>query len=99
MIGLLEKSGLRSLSVCNVLGPLEKLTMWATAALFTACSFTGSSSPAAGRGFRPPAGLVKAFELINRLYAGLARIDARVVPTRLATVLLVVAEKQRATGS
>jgi len=99
MIGLLEKSGLRSLSVCNVLGPLEKLTMWATAAFLTTCSFTGSSSPAAGRGFHPPAGLVKAFELINRLYAGLARIDARVVPTRLATVLLVVAEKQRAPRS
>ena len=99
MIGLLEKSGLRSLSVCNVLGPLEKLTMWATAAFLTTCSFTGSSSPAAGRGFHPPAGLVKAFELINRLYAGLARIEARVVPTRLATVLLVVAEKQRAPRS
>jgi SAM-dependent methyltransferase len=98
MIGLLEKSGLRSLFVCNVLGPLEKLTMWATAAFLTTCSFTGSSSPAAGRGFQPPAGLVKAFELINRLYAGLARIDARVVPTRLAMVLLVVAEKQRAQG-
>jgi hypothetical protein len=41
---------------------------------------------------------VKAFELINRLYAGLARIDARVAPTRLAMVLLVVAEKQRSQG-
>jgi SAM-dependent methyltransferase len=98
MLGILEKSGLRSLSVGKVLGPLEKLTMWATAAFLTTCSFTGRSSPAAGRGFRPPAGLVKAFELINRLYAGLARIDARIAPTRLAMVLLIVAEKPRAPG-
>jgi SAM-dependent methyltransferase len=97
MLGILEKSGLRSLSVGKVLGPLEKLTMWATAAFLTTCSFTRRSSPA-GRGCRPPAGLMKAFELINRLYAGLARIDARVAPTRLAMVLLIVAEKQRAPG-
>ena len=98
MLGILEKSGLWSLSVGKVLGPLEKLTLWATAAFLTACSFTGRTSRAEGRGFRPPADLVKAFELINRLYAGLARIDARVAPMRLAMVLLVVAEKPRAPG-
>lgn len=98
MIGLLEKSGLRSLSVGKVLGPLEKLTMWAVAAFLTAIPSVGESSAAAGLGRRPPAGLVKAFELINRLYAGLARIDARIAPLRLAMVLLVVAEKPRHTG-
>jgi hypothetical protein len=41
---------------------------------------------------------VKAFDLINRLYAGLARIDARIAPLRLAMVLLVVAEKPPHTG-
>jgi SAM-dependent methyltransferase len=98
MIGLLEKSGLRSLSVCNVLGPLDKLTMWSVAAYFTLSPSVGRSSAAAGIGRRPPAGLVKVFELINRLYAGLARIDARIAPLRLAMVLLVVAEKPRQTG-
>jgi len=98
MIGLLEIAGLRSLSICNVLGPLEKLTMWAVTALLTTLPFAGRSSAMAGITPQPPAGLVKAFEMINRLYAGLARIDARVAPTRLAMVLLVVAEKQRATG-
>jgi SAM-dependent methyltransferase len=98
MIGLLEKSGLRSLSVGKVLGPLEKLTMWAVAAFLTAIRSAGGSSAAAGSGQRHPAGLVKAFALINRLYAGLARIDAHVAPLRLAMVLLVMAEKPRQAG-
>ena len=98
MIGLLEKSGLRILSVGKVLGPLEKLTMWSVAAFLTVIPSVGRSSAAAGIGRRPPAGLVKAFDLINRLYAGLARIDARIAPLRLAMVLLVVAEKPPHTG-
>lgn len=98
MIGLLEKSGLRSLYVAKVLGPLEKLTMWSVAAFLTVTPSAGRSSIASGIGRRPPAGLVKAFELINRLYAGLARIDARIAPLRLAMVLLAVAEKPRQNG-
>ncbi|HSD94622.1 MAG TPA: hypothetical protein VLA94_04285, partial [Syntrophales bacterium] len=98
MIGMLKRSGLRSLSVAKVLGPLEKLTMGSVAAFLAVIPSIGRSSAAPDIGRRPPAGLVKAFELINRLYAGLARIDARIAPFRLAMVLLVVAEKPRQTG-
>lgn len=98
MIGMLERSGLRSLSVAKVLGPLEKLTMGSVAAFLAVIPSIGRSSAAPDIGRRPPAGLVKIFELINRLYAGLARIDARIAPLRLAMVLLAVAEKPRQTG-
>jgi hypothetical protein len=56
-------------------------------------SFAGQSSTAMGSRLRPPLGLVKIFEVLNRLYAGLAQLDARVVPKRLAMVLVAVAEK------
>ena len=98
MIGMLEKSGLRSLSVAKVLRPLEKLTMGSVAAFLTVIPSAGRSSIASGIGPRPPEGLVKAFELINRLYAGLARIDARLAPLRLAMVLPAFAEKPRQNG-
>lgn len=94
MVGLLEQAGLRCLSVVKVLGPLEKLTMGAVTYLLTLLPLAGGSSKAAGCGKKPPAGLVKIFEVANRLYAGLARLDARVAPQRLAAVLLVVAEKR-----
>ncbi len=95
---MLEKSGLRSLSFAKVLGPLEKLTMGFVAAFLTVIPSAGRSSIASGIGRRPPAGLVKAFDLINRIYAGPARIDARLAPLRLAMVLLAVAEEPRQNG-
>jgi len=98
MFDLLEKSGLRRLSVEKILGPIEKLTMWAVTAFLTALPSAGRSSATAVVSPKPPAGIVNAFELMNRLYAGLARIDARVAPLRLAMVLLVVAEKPRQAG-
>ncbi len=96
MASLLRESGFRSLAVAKVLGPLEKLTMGATAALLTRLS-SGAVRGGTPRS-RPslPEGLVKAFGLFNRLYAGIARIDARLWPARLASVLLIVAEKQKA---
>lgn len=93
MLGILEKSGLRNLSVGKVLGPLEKITMWSAVALLNMFSFAGQSSTATGSRLCPPSGLVKIFEVLNRLYAGLAQLDARVVPKRLAMVLVAVAEK------
>jgi hypothetical protein len=72
--------------------------MGSVAAFLTGIPSVGRSSAEAGIGRRPPAGLVKAFELINRLYGGLARIDARIAPLRLAMVLLAVAEKPRQKG-
>ncbi len=93
MLDILETSGLRDLSVGKVLGPLEKITMWSVVTLLSLFSFAGQSSTAAGSRLHPPAALVKIFEVLNRLYAGLARLDARIVPTRLAMVLVAVAEK------
>jgi SAM-dependent methyltransferase len=93
MLGILEKSGLRTLSVGKVLGPLEKITMWCAVTLLSLFSFAGQSSTPTGGRLHPPSGLVHIFEVLNRLYAGLARIDARIVPTRLAMVLVAVAER------
>jgi len=93
MLGILENSGLRNLSVGKVLGPLEKITMWSAVTLLSRFSFAGQSSTTTGSRLRPPSGLVNIFGILNRLYAGLARLDARIVPTRLAMVLVAVAEK------
>lgn len=99
MATLLRESGFRSLAVAKVLGPLEKLTMGATAALLTRISSAAVRGGIARCRPSPPEGLAKAFGLFNRLYAGLARVDARVWPARLASVLLIVAEKQKTHGS
>lgn len=96
MATLLRESGFRSLTVAKVLGPLEKLTMGATAAVLTRLSSAAVRGGNPRSRPSPPEGLVKAFGLLNRLYAGLARVDARVWPARLASVLLIVAEKQKA---
>ncbi len=96
MTTLLRESGFRSLAVAKVLGPLEKLTMGATAALLARLSSAAVRGVYPRSRPSPPDGLVKAFGLLNRLYAGLARVDARVWPARLASVLLIVAEKQKA---
>ena len=93
MVRLLEQAGLRCLFVVKVLGPLEKLTMGAVAALLTLLPLAGRAPGASGGATRLPAGFVKLFELANRLYAGLARLDARVSPIRLASVLLIAAQK------
>ncbi len=93
MLGLLETSGLRPLSVAKVLGPLEKITMWSVVPLLSLSLFAGQTSARTGRRLRLPSGLLKAFEVLNRLYAGLARLDARVAPMRLAMVLVAESEK------
>lgn len=96
MLDMLRASGFRSLAVTKVLGPLEKLTMGAAAAILMQLSPSGriGGNPA-GRPL-PSAALVKVFDMFNRLYAALARLDAHLWPTRLASVLLVKAEKQKA---
>ncbi|MCK7514678.1 MAG: hypothetical protein MZV70_68890 [Desulfobacterales bacterium] len=70
-------------AVCNVLGPARKTHHVATTAFLDESSsfIPASSSSAARQGISPPGrAREKPLSLINRLYAGLARIDARVVP-------------------
>jgi len=99
MATMLRESGFRPLAVAKVLGPLEKLTMGATAALLARLSSAAFRGVSPRSRTSPPEALVKVFCLLNRLYAGLARVDARVWPARLASVLLIVAEKRKAQGN
>lgn len=98
MLHLLQASGLRCQCVRKVLGPLEKLTMGIAIALLTKLPFATRSPAATGTAIKPVPLFVRGFVVFNRLYAALARLDARIVPTRLATVLLIAAEKGPESG-
>jgi len=99
MLDMLQTSGFRALAVTKVLGPLEKLTMGAAAAFLTQLFPSGGIGKNLVSRPLPPAALVKVFDLFNRLYAAIARLDARIWPTRLASVLLIKAEKQKTHGA
>ncbi|MFA6244785.1 MAG: class I SAM-dependent methyltransferase [Candidatus Hydrogenedentales bacterium] len=84
MLDKLTSAGLRPVDVRKVLGPLEKLSMsFAIFALPLFSSFKGGSSR--GR---------LAFKWINRAYAYLVWLDAKIMPRAIAAVLLVRADKR-----
>jgi SAM-dependent methyltransferase len=90
---LLSEAELTPLSTQNVLGPLEKITMMAGVLCFEKLvRFAGAvqlAKPHATMNLLSPF-----FRLANRLYAGLLRVEALIVPQRWAAVLLTVAEKK-----
>jgi SAM-dependent methyltransferase len=94
----LRAAGLRAVLVQKVLGPLEKATMCAAVVCF---SLVRRAWPDANR--EPRRGAVAAlpvllFKWANRLYAGLAWLDARLMPRALAATLLIAAEKEPGAG-
>jgi SAM-dependent methyltransferase len=94
MKDLLQGVGLRASSVKKVLGPLEKIAMWTAVLCFSSLDKgKRKKASATQRGFLFHIWVVF-FRVANRIFAGLAWLDARIVPLPLATVLLIRATKQ-----
>ena len=89
----LQAVGLSPVSIQKVLGPLEKVTMWSVVVCFSLMKkFKPDRSKA--NGFSNLMSIVAPFfKWINVLYAGLAWLDAKIMPRSLATVLLIRAKK------
>lgn len=83
MMAKLTAAGLRIKEVRKVLGPLEKITMsFVIFVLPFLQSMKWKSSGSKGL-----------FALLNRIYANLAWLDARIMPRALSAVLLIKADK------
>jgi SAM-dependent methyltransferase len=90
----LKEAGLHPVIVRKVLGPLEKITM----ILVTGCIAILQGSEGKERTGAPqsrPAGiLISLFQWAGRVYAGLAWIDAVIMPRALSAVLLIKAVRR-----
>lgn len=90
----LGRAGLRPLTISKVLGPMEKITMYATVMVFSLLQNFGAGKR---NGRQRRSGWAKAlapfFKWGNRALAGLAWLDAKLMPRALATVILVQARK------
>ncbi|MDD4357663.1 MAG: class I SAM-dependent methyltransferase [Smithellaceae bacterium] len=95
MISLLAEAGFQTEYVRKVLGPLEKITMWAV----TICASGLESWKAKGdvkkKQKNPGGATVKLFQWGNKLYAGIAWLDALIMPRSLSAVLLIKAKKKQ----
>ena len=90
----LQTVGLSPVSIQKILGPLEKVTMWSVVVCFSLMKkLKPNRSKAKG-----PSNLMSIvaplFKWFNVFYAGLAWLDAKIMPRSLATVLLIRAEKR-----
>lgn len=93
MISRLEEAGLHPVSVQKVLGPLEKIAMILVISgisIFQGSMKKQTQAPQSN----PPDILIRFFKWANRVFAGLARIDALVMPRSLSTVLLIKAVRK-----
>ncbi len=93
MVSLLEEVGFHPVCIKKVLGPLEKITMLVvTACASTLQEFTQKRNRKKKQA-KPPQIIINLFSWCNRLYAGLAWIDALITPRALSTVILIKAKK------
>ena len=89
----LKAVGLSPVSIQKIQGPLEKVTMWLAVVCFSLIQkYKPEPTKADGHStlmsiFAP------FFKWLNLFYAGLAWLDARIIPCSLATVLLIKAKK------
>lgn len=90
----LQAAGLVSTLVRKVLGPLEKVTVFPAVMIFASLQKCGFALGKRGQSRSLARFLAPVFRVANRLYAGLAWLDARLMPRSLSTVLLVRAEKR-----
>ena len=95
MISLLDEVGFRTEYVRKVLGPLEKITMLAV----TICASGFESLKGKGnvkeKQKNPSMIVVKLFQWGNKLFAGIAWLDALIMPRALSAVLLIKAKKKQ----
>jgi len=93
----LLKYGLKTVEIRKVLGPLEKITMWTVTgvlSLFQKFSTQRQVKQCHAKTSNPALLeiMVSIFKWVNQYYAGLARLDAKIMPMTLATVLVVKAQ-------
>ena len=99
MISLLEEVGFYPVYTRKILGPLEKITMF----VFTGClsilhGLTGKDRAGEMKS-KPSALVINVFKWFNLFYAGLAWVDARIMPMCLSTVVLIKAKKEGKIGT
>jgi SAM-dependent methyltransferase len=91
----IRRCGFSPVRVGKVLGPLEKVTMWS--AVFFFQRWQNRKMRKSDRKFTVPFHrfMVILFIWMNRIYAGLAWMDARITPRALAAVMLMVCRLNR----
>ena len=90
---LLADNGIQVNRVEKVLGPLEKAAMMFAVNLFRWSRGKNDRPSGTGNQDRTLLQLIPAFDLANRLYMSLVWLEARCIPTAMATVILVDASK------
>jgi SAM-dependent methyltransferase len=92
----LKEAGLHPVMVQKVLGPLEKLTMMVVTGFISTLRKRGRKKREKAPPSRDAGILPGLFKWANKAYAGLAGIDAFVMPRALSSVLLIKAVKSGA---
>jgi SAM-dependent methyltransferase len=91
---LLIEVGFDPLLIQKVLGPLEKMTMLMITVCVSTLQGVAGKERTSGKPSKPAGVLVGFFKWANRLFAGIAWIDALIVPRALSTVLLLKAVRK-----
>jgi ubiquinone/menaquinone biosynthesis C-methylase UbiE len=94
MISLLDEAGFHTEYVRKVLGPLEKITMLVVTLCASGLESLKKKGPVKEKQRNPSGAVVKLFQWGNKLYAGLAWLDAFIMPRALSAVLLIKAKKK-----
>jgi SAM-dependent methyltransferase len=94
MASRLEEAGLHPVYVRKVLGPLEKVTMIMVTACISILRGVGGNGRKKKKQTEPAKVLIGFFKWANRLYAGVAWIDAFIMPRTLSAVLLIKAVRK-----
>ena len=89
----LQAVGLSPVSIQKVLGPLEKVTMWSVVFCFSLLQKIRPNRSKGNGLFNRMSVVAPFFKWVNVFYAGLAWLDAKIMPRSLATVLLIRAKK------
>jgi ubiquinone/menaquinone biosynthesis C-methylase UbiE len=95
MISLLNEAGFYLEYVRKVLGPLEKITMLAVTICTSGLERLKRKNDIKEKQKNPGSVIVKLFQWGNKLYAGIAWLDALIMPRALSTVLLIKAKKKQ----
>ena len=90
----LKATGLRAVEIQKVLGPLDKVTMCLVLLCFSLVQKHKTTQPSKAGQTRIMQFLTLIFQLVNLSFAGLAWLDAKIIPRSLATILLIRARKE-----
>ena len=91
----LKAVGLSPVAIQKILGPLEKVTMWFVVSCFSLLEKYKPDKYKATGLSKLMRIIAPFFRWANLIYAGLAWLDAKIMPRSLATVLLIRAEKYK----